>query len=501
LDLWGVQVSGSSPNAVSRAVAEISTLVGARRVAIHDAVQTILDAAALVRPDDRFSKAMTDKEQLGYEIALTPGRVQGLFDALLFLTAAQDPAATVQSLASRLQSVTHGCAWLTEEQKDRSFERFLTSLGGAYDASAHRWIAVRSGMTTNRARIAFLQYAIASRAVQETPELSAEEFMASASALDEVVRTCLRALHDDVQNLYLDPLLEDLRVLARSSGSRVVGLVGNTSITTLDGSSATVSGKAMSYFDITPPTSLKEALETAEALQPQIAEYLKGTDTATSSQASTTGEVIQAASGELSVAQKLAVLMAASQQRGQVWSELEDGISLTVTPHVGPNGDAAELSLYAKVSREAPRVSGSADSAAKDPLNRIADHTIGKSETEQVEFRVQSLDLFPVSTFSVQTSHRRPDAEIPILGQIPYLGQIFRFKRSPAVVHHQSVLLISSTILPGASELGRLHPKGSGFSVKAFPGIPTTEGGDKKARELISEYERKTPVADSGGSQ
>jgi len=128
----------------------------------------------------------------------------------------------------------------------------------------------------------------------------------------------------------------------------------------------------------------------------------------------------------------------------EVWSALTDGAEMTFTPHILPGGSAAEVAIDVNVTH---KDSGEGEEGAAVPLSRVAEH----SATTSVY--VQALDLFALSSFSLRTSHPRPDRSIPVLGRLPFLGEMFRFPRKPATVHHESVLMVYSTILPTGTDL------------------------------------------------
>ncbi len=132
-------------------------------------------------------------------------------------------------------------------------------------------------------------------------------------------------------------------------------------------------------------------------------------------------------------------------QEEEVWTALTEGAKLTFTPHVLPGGSAAEVAIDFQVTHNDP---GSGDAAPMNaPLSRVAKHSARTS------VYVQALDLFSLSSLTLATSHPRPDRTIPVLGQLPLLGKMFRFSRSPATVYHESVLMVYSTILPTGADL------------------------------------------------
>ncbi len=132
-------------------------------------------------------------------------------------------------------------------------------------------------------------------------------------------------------------------------------------------------------------------------------------------------------------------------QEEEIWTALTEGAKLTFTPHVLPGGSSAELAINFEVTHNDPGSDNVAPMNA--PLSRVAKHSARTS------VYVQALDLFSLSSLTLGTTHPRPDRVIPILGQIPFLGKMFRFSRKPATVYHESVLMVYSTILPTGADL------------------------------------------------
>ena len=141
-------------------------------------------------------------------------------------------------------------------------------------------------------------------------------------------------------------------------------------------------------------------------------------------------------------------LLALAMQFGQppqLWTALTEGVSLTFTPHILPGGSAAELAIDFQVLHDDPGGGQGATSAV--PLSRVAKHHA------KTNVYIHALDLFSLSSLTLATTHPRPKGVIPILGQLPFLGKMFRYPRSPSTVYHESVLMVYSTILPTGADL------------------------------------------------
>jgi hypothetical protein len=144
---------------------------------------------------------------------------------------------------------------------------------------------------------------------------------------------------------------------------------------------------------------------------------------------------------------RLLALALALGEPDTVWEALTDGAELTVTPHVLPGAAAAELDFDFTVTHNADAQGAPKEPASKAlPLSRVAVHQA------KTRVYVNSLDLFGLSSFTLRVTTPKPDYVVPVLGQLPFLGRLFHFHRRPNSVHHDSVLLVYSTIVPTAPE-------------------------------------------------
>jgi len=246
--------------------------------------------------------------------------------------------------------------------------------------------------------------------------LPADRLSRRAADVQVVLQNAERALAVDVQNLFLRPLLAELRAIASSGGRGGLASAGRTSITVLSGSQATVKALTRSYFDVTQPIDLNldyQTLQNPETLRTALYEAL--------------------------------------DERPQVWSTMVEGTELRFTPHILPGGGAAELQISLNIGHESPYIPPTEQARRQPtPLSRVGSHYA------QTSVYVNSLDLFALSSLTLRTSHARPGFKMPVLSQIPLLGKMFCFPRKPAQVHHESILVISSTILPTGMDLGAL---------------------------------------------
>jgi hypothetical protein len=459
LELWSIQISGRDPKEVTRQAAEAQQKIAkarqvvtdylwllelyareeqrgnldrlhldaqAKREALSTALATVVNLGTTgVAPDDvraastALRQALQDAgraEALAAERATTLGTYRAPLSAILS-PLAQAPPPEGQTRTKQFETWLSGLVgktpgalslsrcrqWLVDRGK--AGETLApTALFDAFD-TLHR--PGNSGLKS------FLELDLRAQGGQEAPEALA---LATASAQVELAEY-ERALNEDTHRLFLKPLLIALRKAdpkARTSG---LSSVGCASIVVVSGATATVEGAAVSYFDVTqPPTVPPEILAAAF-------------------------------SGSLP---QIAALLAALATPNQTWSAMTEGASIEFKPVVLPGGAMAEVAIEATIAHNDPGTTNEEAAQTAVPLTRVARHCA------TTKIMLEPLDLFALSTFGLSTTHPRPDTVIPILGQIPFLGQMFRFPRSPQRIHHESLLLVYSVISPMTSQLAEV---------------------------------------------
>ena len=238
-------------------------------------------------------------------------------------------------------------------------------------------------------------------------------------------------------------------LVSRPDLKRLRGLAGvsSTTVEVLSGRTAKVTGSAVSYFDVAEAPKLdKKTLDSATEISDGLGTALFPTGAPTDG-TNALGTVWGSALGL--PAYRVAGLALALGEERRRWSVLTEGAELTITPHVLPGGRLGEIDVVVEVAHgkpggEDPTVS---TSETAEHLTRVAQH---KADTE---FYLETMDVFTLSTFNLRTVHPRPKFAVPIVGQLPILGRMFRFHRSPRKVHHESVLAIQATIVPCASDV------------------------------------------------
>ncbi len=249
--------------------------------------------------------------------------------------------------------------------------------------------------------------------------LPSDRLSRRAADVDVVLQAAERAIAADIEALFLHPLLDQLRSIAGRSGQSGLASTSFTTIVVLAGTQAKVTGSARSYFELNAPPEEEESVvmhsELPVVALPGLIESLRTAD------------------------------------EPRVWGSMTEGAELTFTPHILPGGAAAELQVEVKIAHEDAEVTvEGVEYPTTAPLSRVAEHTATTS------VYVNALDLFSLSSMMLRTTQPRAKSSVPVLGKLPLVGEVFRFSRTPVIVHHESVLLVYSTILPTGQDLGGL---------------------------------------------
>ena len=376
-------------------------------------------------------------------------------------------------------------------------------LAGAYSTPA---INDMNGMTKfldawHSCKSAFLQPLPSQPAT--TPDQKLEEYpdqlSSTSAATDLLLKEAMDALTGDLQELYFQPLLDWIREDVRgvTAGGSGIDLVGTTSITVRDRTLVQTQGTADSYFKYTPiPHLTMESLTGAKMLA-------NGTpatpDTTTNRVATDVDGPVRMANGDpllLKPSQQVATdaqgkaLRNGTKNDGDpvvltipnmsqtkspsalastifgaltplqalglqaVFSEdavlpsfrkIAPGTSLAIRPFVLPDGGSArvQMSLTSTVDSDAP------DTTKRDvPFDVIAKQTVNTEAT------ISAFDLETVASFGVQTTALGDWAwRIPILDQIPLLGDVFHGPRRRETKRQDSIAIVNLTILPRSLDL------------------------------------------------
>jgi hypothetical protein len=222
----------------------------------------------------------------------------------------------------------------------------------------------------------------------------------------------------------------------------------------ISGTQAKVSGATMCYFDISAPPDLEKTLELAGGFSGALESALTGAPSdpaGTGSQAAKSLTDLWGTQWGLPMVRLVGLGLAMGHQE-EAWSVLKEGTELTFTPHILPGGARGELEIDVTVYHDDPGLDEQGQGQAQTAqISRVAKHETNTS------VYTDTFEVFDLSAFGLTTTHPRADYVVPILGQVPFVGQIFRFPRDARMVHHDSLLVVQATIIPTAMDLGHLY--------------------------------------------
>jgi len=444
MEMWGIQISSRKPKRLAEVMPRVRKEISRTQAAVRQTYQQMQQIARDVVPAENREFRHVLIETLGYRSALDPRRPLSFPDILLRLIAAERPAEATAEFANRLDRWLAGTYpeytnAVTRDRK-RPFERFFITRGLYFDG--HNWRedgnAVRSGaLIARKALVEFgLHYG---HLVHEPRSFSAYFLQQSAELLNSRLQEATDALNADMQDLFVEPTLENIRIIFRDFKDVEYAQVGKTTVASLSGIATAVTSKSVNAFDVTPPLRLSELLDKADKLSKSTGTFVPA------------GNVV----GNVPLAQVIGLVAAFGEERS-VWRELTAGVSLNITPNVLRNMTSAELAVDLKTGD--PQA-GSREQGVR-PLSRVSQHDVKTS------IYVTALDFFDLSAFASQSTLGGGRGYVPIIGpvwqglfgEVPVAGKLFSWQKAPQTVFQESLVLTNSFITPTAMGIAVLYP-------------------------------------------
>ncbi len=288
------------------------------------------------------------------------------------------------------------------------------------------------------------------KALEEYP--NAPETLARMSlTIDRHIEHLINAFTADIQQMFFDPLLAKAQSW-KYGGQGGVGLAGRTRIVVTNRLSASLIPALETYGEKSVPNTLGE--DFVNSLVPG-ATNSAGTTTTPASAA--TSAIIAGLSGP-----EGAILKAALQPtETKSFYSVAPGISLTVTPAMTPDGTTANLKINATFGVDTHITKESnQDTLTYRPPDAVKSHQV------QTVANVGGFNLFEISSFNMDTITPRTAYILPVFGNLPIVGNMFRFSHSPQHTFHQSIILVNATLIPRS--LGIVDFYGANFAGSGF---------------------------------
>jgi hypothetical protein len=325
----------------------------------------------------------------------------------------------------------------------------------------------------------------------------------TAGIVDGMITPVANAINQDIEAFFIRPTLLKIRQIVGRNRGVEYAEIGRSSISGINGAEVRLVTGTQSSFDEPTPLRLSKWLEDARRFkeadkdspvlpfkQPASKSPKdKQSSTATNDEKETTppeatlgslfpGLVNANLLGSLPLNNVIALLAALSQEEVK-WQALNSGIQLNLTPTLLRSqtqamikvelalADPAEMDIgdektsmnFAKLVNKRSKFS---DKSLR-PYSRIAKSTLS------TKVRVNTMDLFALSSFTNQTTITGRRWYVPLIGtiwegafgDIPIVGNWFSFKRPPQNKQHQSIMLVNTLIIPSAMGMARYYTNNS----------------------------------------
>ena len=491
LEMWGIQLSSSNPEELGKVIQEVNGVI-AQTQRLMQATYAGLDKMAVaVEIDTEFQRVF--ENELGYTDALDPYRTLSMSDILVRIIAAKDPHLNAKAMAKNIEDFFNKPeyqdykAFVVLQPNRRPFGRFLATQGLTYcpygdkpkvpnskegcnwtdpnnaEVGVQGWkdlIVEVHGLPdmtsvelhTWRNRQALLNFAFQySDYISNPATFEPYRLQQAAGNLDARLKNVVEAINLDVADLFIEPTLNKIQEIVRKHKDVEYAQVGKTSVASLNGIQSIVKAQTVSAFNEPPPLDISKLLEEAKKTKENV-------DALVPSPAPLPpGDVPPNA---------IVSLLAAVSKDTSRWRTLTAGTSIDITPNILRNSTSAELKVDLTFG---PNVAGTAEEANDTqapkirPLSRIEQHNVTTS------IYVDTFDIFALSTFNSQITKDGGRSYIPVVGTIwqgvfsgiPGFGQLFSWKNPPQNIHHQSLILTNSFIVPTAMGLGVLFANNS----------------------------------------
>lgn len=451
MNMWAVQVSGS-PESVGWRVHMIGELVRTVRDQMAE-VQRIL-AETVVEGSGTELQGLQEQFKIA-GISLPYDGPLSVNESLLFLTLLEG---RYRKLDKFQEKVSSRCsAWAEQVGDDprtcphrvepfRRLKDFLVQ--ETFQADRRAFLRFRNAL-----------YCFKDKERWPFRPDSPSGLVRTGATVDRVLKSVNDAFAADMNDLFLDPLLERIQAVgAGRRRDRGVSLVGRTRIVVTSGLEAGLAPEMASFVESGRP-------------KPFGTELLNLAFPSSEAGTNTKPDVLTGASKVLAGlpdAQALLLAAALSADPEPAFTKVAPGIAVNVRPTVLPDGGAARITVDARFGvASTPQDTTRTDIWREAPPAGISSHNL------HTDAAVSAFDLFDISSFSVTASHPRTPFYIPILGRLPILGPAFQIPRRNKEVLFESLVLVNTVILPRSIELHRFY--GREITPRKAPGINCRE--------------------------
>jgi hypothetical protein len=444
LNMWAIQVSGKEHSSVSKEVHKIHTWISNTREDIVKAQRELKRLAAVESFPCRWPEDLPPPSFASPPLA---AELLSVNEALILLSLRPDGSERIESLAKGLAANSSACLQMRAERLKRCgpdsaqadgcrppYERLRETL--EQSRAPEICGALRRFYTSYHA-VRELRYEDATGEPDDERKQEGilNEVEHARDVADRVLRALIDAYAADMEDLFFDPLLEQIRAEeCMSKHGEGTAIVGRNRIVVTSGMVADLLPEINSYIETTPQRPFGNDL--LDLLSPA-----KKSDKGASGAQRLLSELPQGEAALLAAA-----LVAAPEPR---YAKVAPGIAINVVPAVLPDESAARLTIDARFGVNVEELD---PKARKDPWTQPPPAGIIRHHV-RTDVTVGVFDLFDVSSFSMDVTTPQRARLIPILGRLPILGPAFQWPLPDETVHHESIILVNTVILPRSTML------------------------------------------------
>ena len=477
MEMWGVQISSKRPEDLAEVMRRVRFEIDQTQQEVRATYAKMQELAGDIRDEDLDPEFKTILEKhLRYETALDANRPLSLSDILLRLIAAKDPAQAAARMANELDGFlveldgrravrrpavgTKQCGSKSRAAKAAalrpklSFERFFLTRGLVKGAAGGAW-ALRPTAAGGRdvvaennkiGKAALLDFALQyERLVHDPENFDPYYLQQAAGALNTRLQLNIDALNRDVQEVFVEPTLDRIRLIASEFCDVSYAQVGRTTVASLSGADATVDAGSVNTFEFTKPLDLADWLTKAHTLGESVGKFIPNP--------------AENVVGAMPYSQLIGLVGALGADRTET-RKTKSGISVTITPNVLRNMNSAELDV--KLTTGDPMFSGT-EAQGTPQFTRVSQHDV------KTRVYVNALDFFDLSAFGSQATMNGGRGYVPVIGpfwrglfgEAPVIGEFLSWRKKPQTVYSQSLALTTSFITPTAMGVALLAPTSS----------------------------------------
>jgi hypothetical protein len=407
-----------------------------------DITRELLDSMQAVGLDTNAIRGMTFSETLLFLSALPSDLRRAVFDraehAIVGLL--RDAQGTVDAKEPPLLAEVPADAVGRYDKRTRAFNGDgspLRELRSEFGVPKLEWLQSMDAVAAEEAsgvKVAqqTLKQFLKTLRVYQTPANdirgNTERLLSQADIMDNYHAGLASAYARDVQRSVVTPLIAAIqqKINSRADGNGSVALLGQTRLVVTSGLETSLKPTLTSAADVTQPSAM--TVDEAKTAQEAVASIISGL---TGSQAFAVGALLK--------------------PQPRAFATIAPGIGISVRPTVLPNAAAARLQILASfgVAAAMPERETGSDNPQPPVLDAVESHLV------RTDANIDALDLVGLSSLSTDTRVPRGPFVFPVLGRLPVLGPIFQFSRKDTRIHHYSIILVNTVILPRALDIAR----------------------------------------------